>query len=67
MVLDESKPTLNWLKRNITSDSDLSIYQIIRHGTYAASGHREYMPLYTQEKMSNQQVEDLRAFIELEN
>ncbi len=66
VVLDTSKPTLNWLKRNITSDSDLSIYQIIRHGTYAASGHREYMPLYTKEKMSDQQIEDLRAFIELE-
>lgn len=66
VVLDESKPTLNWLKRNITSDSQLSIYQIIRYGTYAASGHREYMPQYTKEKMSDQQIEDLRAFIELE-
>lgn len=66
VVLDESTPTINWLKKNINSDSQLSIYQIIRYGTYAASGHREYMPLYTKEKMSDQQIEDLRAFIEME-
>ena len=64
VILDDSKVTLRWLKRNISSDSDLSIYQIIRKGTYSAKGHQEYMPHYTLEKMSDQQLEDLRAYIE---
>lgn len=64
VVLDDSKATLNWLKRNITANGDLSIYEIIRKGTYAAEGHKEYMPHYTLEKMSDQQIEDLRSYIE---
>ncbi len=66
VVLDDSKATFNWLKRNIPSNSDLSIYEIIRKGTYSAEGHKEYMPHYTMEKMSNQQLEDLRSYIESE-
>lgn len=64
LVLDDAKKTFKWLSRKIKSDSKYSIYEIIRHGTYAEYGHREYMPLYTKEKMSDQQVEDLRSFIE---
>ena len=64
VVLDEGKSTLRWLKKNITKKSKLSIYEIIRYGTYSELGHKEYMPLYTQEKMSNLQIEHLRAFIE---
>ena len=66
VVLDDSKATFNWLQRNITANGDLSIYEIIRKGTYAAEGHKEYMPHYTVEKMSNQQIEDLRSYIESE-
>lgn len=66
VVLDDSKVTMRWLKRNITKHSELSIYEIVRHGTYAQKGHREYMPHYTEEKMSHQQMEDLRAYIEQE-
>jgi len=64
LVLDDSKKTFRWLKRNITKDDRYSLYEIIRKGTYAEYGHREYMPFYTLEKLSNQQVEDLRAYIE---
>jgi len=63
LVLDNAKKTFNWLKKNITADSQYSIYQIVRQGTYASHGHREYMPHYTQEKMSDQQLEDLRSYI----
>ncbi|MFT6865470.1 MAG: mono/diheme cytochrome c family protein [Cyclobacteriaceae bacterium] len=55
--------TLNWLKNHMMDKGDKSIYQIIRKGTYAEYGHKEYMPHYTLEKMSHQQVEDLRAFV----
>lgn len=64
VVLNDSKATYRWLNRHKLDNSKLSIYEIIRHGTYSEAGHREYMPHYTLEKMSNRQVEDLRAFIE---
>ena len=64
LVLDDSKYTLKWLKKNITADTHESLYEIIRKGTYSEMGHKEYMPLYTAEKMSDQQIEDLRAYIE---
>ncbi|MFK7756627.1 MAG: cytochrome c [Flavobacteriales bacterium] len=65
VVLDNAKPTFRWLERNITANTKLSIYEIIRKGTYSEKGHQEYMPHYTLEKMSHQQVEDLRAYIEV--
>jgi len=65
VVLDNSKLTFRWLKKNIPSQSKLSLYEIIRIGTYSEAGHKEYMPHYTLEKMSDQQVEDLRAYVEL--
>ncbi|MEX2485024.1 MAG: cytochrome c [Brumimicrobium sp.] len=42
---------------------DLSIYQVIRWGTYPIIGRQQYMPLYTKEKMSDDQLEDLVAYI----
>ncbi|MFT5969954.1 MAG: mono/diheme cytochrome c family protein [Flavobacteriales bacterium] len=65
VVLDNYKTTFKWLQSNITSNNQLSLYEIIRKGTYSENGHKEYMPLYPQEKMSDQQIEDLRAYIEL--
>lgn len=64
VVFEPNSLTLRWLKRHIPDNSDLSIYQIVRKGTYSEYGHREYMPHYTLEKISDQQMEDLRAFIE---
>ncbi|NND77745.1 MAG: cytochrome c [Flavobacteriales bacterium] len=64
VVLDNSSVTFKWLNKNITANSKLSIYDIIRLGTYAEKGHKEYMPHYTEEKMSDEQIEDLRAYIE---
>lgn len=64
LKLDTGSLSLNMFRRNIAQSGYLSIYEIIRHGTHATAGHRPYMPNYTAERMSNQQVEDLRAFIE---
>lgn len=64
VVFNDSKSTFKWFAKHIEDDSQLSLYNIIRIGTYSESGHKEYMPHYTIEKMSNQQVEDLRTFIE---
>ena len=43
---------------------DLGLYHIVRKGTYADKGWRPYMPHFTEQKMSDQQVEDLRVYIE---
>jgi len=64
VVLDNAKTTFKWLENHLNNNDQLSFYQAIRYGTWADAGHREYMPRYTQEKMSDQQVEDLRAYIE---
>lgn len=64
-TLDQGKLALRHLRKKIPQDSHMSLYQIIRYGTYALPGHRPYMPHFPLERMSNQQVEDLRAYIEL--
>lgn len=64
VILDNTDLSLNWLKRHITDNSQKSIYEIIRKGTYSEYGHQEYMPHYTLEKMSDQQLEHLRTYIE---
>lgn len=64
LVLSEDKATFKWLRNNLEKHSQISLYEIIKKGTYAQPGHRAYMPLYSEEKISNQQVEDLRAYIE---
>ena len=42
---------------------DLSIYQVVRWGTYPIAGRKQYMPLFPKEKMSDKQLEDLMAYI----
>lgn len=64
-ILDDGKLSFRNLKKMIPKDSHFSLYQIIAYGTYAIPGHRPYMPHYPEERMSRQQVEDLRAYVEL--
>ncbi|MEL6863799.1 MAG: c-type cytochrome [Bacteroidota bacterium] len=61
--LDRSKLTMRYLDRHFSRYSHASIYQVSRYGAPSLYGKRAYMPQYTQEKMSNQQMEDLRAYI----
>ena len=61
--LDKSRLTGRMFWRNIKKYSDKSLYQIIRHGTYSKIGRKQYMPLYTKEKMSDDQLNDLVAYI----
>ncbi|MEZ4921980.1 MAG: c-type cytochrome [Crocinitomicaceae bacterium] len=44
--------------------NQFSISHITRYGTYAVSGRKQYMPQYTYENMSNEQMLDLMKFIE---
>lgn len=63
--LGDDKLSFRHLLKMIPKDSHFSLYQIVAYGTYAIPGHRPYMPHYPAERMSKQQVEDLRAYIEL--
>jgi len=62
--LDESKFTFKYLARHLDQYTRYSLYQVTRWGTQPLQGRRSYMPNYTAEKMSRQQLEDLRAYIE---
>lgn len=64
LKLDHSVLSLNLLKDNIAKYNRFSIYEIIRHGTHPFAGHKPYMPHYTAQRMSDQQIEDLRAYLE---
>ncbi len=61
--LDNGKLSGSLLWRNRKNYTDQSIYQIVRHGTYSKAGRKQYMPLYTKEKMSDEQLNDLVAYI----
>lgn len=51
--------------RNLKNWSEKSLYQIVRYGTYSKPGRKQYMPLYTKEKMSDEQLNDLVAYIKV--
>ena len=62
--LDSSRLSFKHLKRSMSKYSRHSIYQVIRWGVPSKSGKASYMPQYTEEKMSDQQLADLRSYIE---
>ncbi|NNE54767.1 MAG: cytochrome c [Flavobacteriales bacterium] len=64
LVLDKSELTFNKFVKHMTMNTKFNLYEITRKGTYAEPGHRQYMPMYPLERLSNQQVEHLRAYIE---
>lgn len=66
IAFTDSKLDFQKFKRSIGKKTDYNLYKIVRKGTYAGQGKPRYMPLYTEERMSNQQLEDLRAYIEQE-
>ncbi len=63
LKLDDDVLTARMFWRNIKDYNDKTLYQIIRYGTYPKAGRKQYMPQYTKEKMSDQQIEDLVAYI----
>jgi mono/diheme cytochrome c family protein len=62
-ILADEKPDYQYLKNSMAGNTHGSIYYIARKGTYALNGYHPYMPNYTLERMSHQQLEDLAAFI----
>lgn len=63
--LDKDVLSAQYLWNNKEGYDDESIYQVIRWGTYPITGRKQYMPLYTEERMTDQQIEDLMAYIKL--
>lgn len=61
--LDNSKYSFQFLKRHFNRYTRYSVYQVSRYGTSPMAGKRSYMPNYTFEKLSHQQMEDLKAYI----
>lgn len=62
--LDHAKTTFQYLKKHFPQYTRYSVYQVARYGTSPIPGKKAYMPNYTLEKMSRQQLEDLRAYVE---
>ncbi len=61
--LDDSWFSFRFLEKHFPKYTRYSVYQVTRYGTQPLPGKRAYMPNYTLEKMSNQQLEDLKAYI----
>lgn len=61
--LDDCDMSFKYLKKKEDTYGDHSIYQVTRYGIPSVSGRRSYMPQYPIEKMSDQQLQDLRAYI----
>jgi mono/diheme cytochrome c family protein len=64
LYLDKGKTTLAKFRRRLGDHSNYDLYTILRKGTYAEPGHRQYMPHYTRERLSTAQLADIIAFIQ---
>lgn len=62
--LDNSKLTFKHLSNKANGYGSHSIYQVIRYGVPSYVWKKSYMPHYTKEKMSDNQLNDLRAYID---
>lgn len=62
--LDDSRFSFKNLLNRTKANKEGSIHKITRHGTWPLAGKRAYMPLYPIEKMSEDQLSDLKMYIE---
>ena len=60
---EKDQKDFKWLASYFKKSNGGSIYWITRHGTDSKDHIPQYMPIYSQEKLSNSQVEDLAAYI----
>lgn len=65
LLLDQEPLTFKYLEKNLDKYREHSLAQVVRYGTSPKGGKKAYMPLYTLEKMTNQQLVDLRSYIEM--
>ena len=62
--LDDTQLTHKFLLSKKNKYNSFSISHITRYGTYAISGRKQYMPMYSYENMSDEQMLDLMYYIE---
>lgn len=60
--MDMEQSTFKFLKKHLDDTSRHSIYDVIRYNP-GSKGNKAGMPHYSNERMSNQQLQDLRFFI----
>ncbi len=60
---DDNQLTLSFLNKKLKKHSHYSVPYIVRKGTYAVLGKKQYMPQYPLEKMSDAQLIDLITYI----
>ena len=60
---NDNELTLRFLESKITKYNYFSVPYLVRKGTYAIAGKKQYMPQYPLEKMSREQLLDLLAYI----
>lgn len=65
--LGPDKLSLKFLDKHFNKYNRYSTYQVVRWGTSPIPGKKSYMPNYTQERMSVQQLEDLKAYMASSN
>ena len=61
--LDKRKLTFCFLKKHLNKYDERSVYQVVRYGAPPKPGKQAYMPQYPKERLSRQQMEDLKAYI----
>lgn len=61
--LDDTALSFKHLKNQMPKYSRHSLYQVVRWGVPVKSGKASYMPQYTEERMNEQQLADLQAYI----
>ena len=66
LLLDNTRMTFKYLSKHAEKYNARSIYQVSRYGTQPKNGKKAYMPQYTLEKLSREQMADLRAYIDRE-
>ena len=64
---DSDKLTFSFLESKLEKHNHFTVPYIVRKGTYAVSGHKQYMPQYPLEKMSDSQLFDLIYYIKSES
>jgi mono/diheme cytochrome c family protein len=64
-TMSDDKLSLAFLHRKKNKYNHYAVPHITRYGTYAFSGRKQYMPMYSFEKMSEKQMLDLLFYIKV--
>jgi len=66
-TMDNDPLTLRYLYRKKDKYNNMAVQHITRYGTYAMSGRKQYMPMYSFEKLSEKQMLDLLHYLKVED